>query len=426
MPLIAVLAYNLFISPLIFLAFHFYSIFNPKSRRGIAGRYQSIKKATDFRQNPENVGHDLFLIHCSSMGEFEHIKPFVRELKKRLPESRTVVMFFSPSGYENVKNAPGVDLFIYAPFDWWLPVMRLFKTLRPIALIIAKYDVWPNQMWLAERMDIPRFLINATLNDASNRLRFPGRLTLREVYRRFNRIFSISEADKRNYARLAPAEIIEVVGDTKYDQVIFRCEESRKKTVLPPAFHEGKRVFVAGSTWPADEAYLLPALKNLLKTHSDLLIVICPHEPTTEHLAQLEKQLRPLAAIRFSQMATGAQSPVLLIDKIGLLANLYAIADVAYVGGSFKQNVHNVLEPAVYGIPVMFGPVNQHSHEAQLLKQKGGGVEVYSAEDIHSLLEKCLSDETFRNETGKAARALVETHCGATRRTVDAVLQLLD
>lgn len=422
MPLIGFFIYNLLIFPAIFLAFHLYAIFDAKSRKGIAGRYQSVKKAADFRNKPENIGRDLFLFHCASMGEFEHIKPFIRELKKRLPEGRAVVMFFSPSGYENVKNAPEVDLFIYAPFDGWLPVARLFKCLKPVALIIAKYDVWPGQMWQAARMKIPCFLINAVLADSSNRLRFPALWALRKVYRRLTRIFAVSEADERNLARLAPAEIIDVTGDTKYDQVIFRCEASRKKTVLPTPFYAGKYVFIAGSTWPADEARLIPAVKILLKNHRDLRVIICPHEPTAGHLMQLEKALRPLAAVRFSRMTPAAQSPVLLIDKIGVLANLYSIADVAYVGGSFKQNVHNVLEPAVHGIPVLFGPVNQNSHEAQLLKQSGGGIEVRASVEIQSNLERFLTDVADRSEAGNAAKKVVESHCGATRRTLEALL----
>lgn len=426
MTLLCFLADNLLLFPLIFLMFHLQALWDAKTRRGVVGRYQSQRLARCVRRSPENVGRELFLIHCASMGEFEHIKPFLRQLREKRPESRTVVMFFSPSGYENVRDVPGVDLFLYAPFDWWLPVWRLFRTLRPRALMIAKYDAWPNQVWVAKWLGIPCFLINAQLYETSSRLRWPARQVLPVIYRRFDRILCTSETDKQNYARLAPPSCITVVGDTKYDQVIFRSEESRKKAVLPAGFYREKLVFVAGSTWPEDEAQLIPAIKSLWEKHRELRVIICPHEPGEAHLAQLEVQLDPLPVVRYSRLDESAPAAVVLIDQIGLLANLYSVAAVAYVGGSFKQNVHNVLEPAVYSIPVLFGPVNQKSHEAQLLRQSGGGIEVASGEEILRLLDQFFSDEAVRRQVGKAARDLVESRRGATERTVQAILTLLE
>ncbi len=426
MTLLCILVYNLLLFPLIFAMFHIQALWDSKTRRGVVGRYQSQRLARRFRRLPENAARELFLIHCASMGEFEHIKPFLRKLREKRPESRTVVMFFSPSGYENVREVPGVDLFLYAPFDGWLPVWRLFRTLRPRTLIIAKYDAWPNQIWMANWMGIPRFLINAQLYATSSRLRWPARWVLPTIYRRFDRILCTSETDRQNYAHLALSSCITVVGDTKYDQVIFRSEESRKKAVLPPEFYRGKPVFVAGSTWPEDEAQLIPAIKSLWEKHRELRVIICPHEPGETHLAQLEVQLHPLPVVRYSRLNPSAPAAVVLIDQIGLLANLYSVAAVAYVGGGFKQNVHNVLEPAVYGIPVLFGPVNQKSHEAQLLRQSGGGVEVASGEEILQRLDQFFSDEAVRRQVGKAARDLVESHRGATERTVQAILALLD
>ena len=424
------LLYNLLVYPLIFFISHIIAIFNHKVRKGISGRYQTIREVNDFIGDTKSQTDNIFLIHCASMGEFEHIKPFVRALKQRLPDSKIVVMFFSPSGYENVKSAPGVDLFIYTPFDWWLPVWRLFKTLNPRALIIAKYDVWPNQIWMARFLGVPRFLINATLYQNSSRIKIPLRWFLQTIYSAFNRILTISEADKSLYTRLARKGRIVVVGDTKYDQVVFRSEESRKRNVLPKGFCDGKTVFVAGSTWPEDEVHLIPALKAIARKKHDLQIIICPHEPTPPHIAELKEHLHPLNVRLYSELATSSKPSneifVIVIDKIGLLANLYSVADVAYVGGSFKQNIHNVLEPAAYGIPVLFGPINQNSHEAQLLKQTGGGIEVNGEENIKSHLEKIFSEEQYRNALGQAAKALVNDKLGATGRTVEQVLKYFD
>jgi 3-deoxy-D-manno-octulosonic-acid transferase len=420
------LVFNLIVFPVLFIIYHLIAIFNNKYRHGVVGRYLSFRKAAEFLKTFDHSTQDIFLIHCSSMGEFEHIKPIVRELKNRLPQCKIVVMFFSPSGYENVKSAPGVDLFIYAPFDGWFIVRKLFKLFHPRALIIAKYDVWPNQIWNAQFMGIPRFLVNATLYSASGRLRPGIRWFQRAIYQKISLVLTISEKDKQNYRMLSSPKKIVVVGDTKYDQVVFRSEESRKKMELLENVGSGKRILVAGSTWPEDEEHLIPAVRNFTACFQEqLLFIICPHEPTAEHIQELTEMLQPLRSCLYSRLSDYKGEPIIIIDRIGLLANLYSVAQVAYVGGSFRQNVHNVLEPAVYGIPVMFGPVNQNSHEAQLLKQKGGGIEVNSAKEIELELQRVFEDATYRSAVSEAAKKLVEENRGATRRTVDEILKHL-
>ncbi|MFQ5584834.1 MAG: 3-deoxy-D-manno-octulosonic acid transferase, partial [Calditrichia bacterium] len=381
------LIYNLLVFPLLFIVSHIAALFNPKIREGMAGRYRSNPAIRRFVKNRVNTD-EVFLIHCASMGEFEHIKPFIRQLKQRLPHSRIVVMFFSPSGFGNVKGFPGVALFIYSPFDWWFPVVRLFKTLHPSAFIIAKHDVWPNQVWAAHRLGIPVFLINASLHGTSSRLKPFGRLIQRNIYKYITKIIAISAEDKENFRQLAPPERIIVAGDTKYEQVIYRMEESRRKKILPGEIYRGKTVLVAGSIWPEDEAVLIPALKIIKEKFTNSLFILCPHEPTPAHLEQLRDKILPLRSCLYSSIEKYSGEPIIVIDRIGLLANLYSLADVAYVGGSFKQNIHNVLEAAVYGIPVLFGPVNQNSREAQLLKEHGGAREVKGVEETAQVLGK--------------------------------------
>jgi 3-deoxy-D-manno-octulosonic-acid transferase len=420
------LVYNLIVFPAMFVAIHFGALFSTKIRRGVVGRYRTYRRLHAFLKNFPNAERDVFLFHCASMGEFEHIKPLLRKLKKLRPDSQSVVMFFSPSGYENVKTAEGVDLFVYAPFDWFWPVWRFLKRLRPSVLIVAKYDTWPNLLWCAKQLGIPRFLVNATLYDSSSRLHFPLRQLLKPIYRSFNAIFAISENDRQNLLSLTDQSTVTVVGDTKYDQVLYRAEESRKLKLIPETIFQNRPVWVCGSTWSEDEAHVLPAAKALLQQFPQLLIVICPHEPTSSHLTQLESQLAAEKHLRLSSL-NSAQTDIqfLLIDRIGVLANLYSIASVAYVGGSFKQNIHNVLEPAVYGIPVLFGPVNQNSHEAQLLKESGGAFEVQNTADILETLRHLLNQPEFLQRAGSNARNVVLTHAGATQKMLNAIFASL-
>jgi len=414
--------YNLIFSPLFFILAHLAAPFHPKIRKGLFGRYKTNRT---LRNNISSFPMFTLLIHCASMGEFEHIKPFIRSFKRQLPQSRIVVMFFSPSGFENVKEFPSVDLFIYSPFDWWLPVLRTYKIVKPSAFIIAKHDVWPNQIWIAHLLKIPCFLINASLHDGSKRLRPLSRGFHKMIYDKLSSIITISKNDRDNYQKLVQAEKIVIAGDTKFEQVILRMEESKKKKVLPEEIWLEKKVIVAGSIWPEDEEQLLPALKALLEQYKDLLIITCPHEPTDFHINALREKFLPVATCLYSNLDGYSEEQVIIIDRVGLLANLYSIADTAYVGGGFKQNVHNVLEPAVYAIPVIFGPINQNSHEAQLLKESGGGIEVHNPAEINDVLTHFFSDEFYRQKIGVLASKVVMDNTGATQRTIDAIMPFL-
>jgi 3-deoxy-D-manno-octulosonic-acid transferase len=414
--------YNLIFSPLFFILVHLVAPFHPKIRKGLFGRYQTNRT---LRKTIRSFPKHTLLIHCASMGEFEHIKPFIRSFKRQLQQSRIVVMFFSPSGYENVKEFPGVDLFIYSPFDWWVPVLRTYKIVKPSALIIAKHDVWPNQIWIAHLLKIPCLLINASLYDRSKRLRPLSRIFHKMIYNKLSRIITISEHDRDNYQKLVESEKIVIAGDTKFEQVILRMEESKRRKVLPEKIWLDKKVIVAGSIWPEDEEQLLPVFKALLEKYMDLLIITCPHEPTDVHINALREGLLPVAVRLYSELNGYDGEQVIIIDRVGLLANLYSIADTAYVGGSFKQNVHNVLEPAVYGIPVIFGPVNQNSHEAQLLKESGGGIEVSNSDEISDVLTRFFGDEFYRRKIGALAGKIVMDNTGATQRTIEAITPFL-
>ncbi|OPX32976.1 hypothetical protein B1H10_06690 [candidate division KSB1 bacterium 4484_188] len=415
--------YNLIFVPVIFVAIHIAALFHPKLRKGVLGRYRIYGKLR--RSGILKEVKPVMVVHCASMGEFEHIKPFLVEFKKVKPDFRIIVLFFSPSGYENVRSFPAVDLFLYAPFDWFLPVAKFFSLVNPALWIVTKHDVWPNQVWISSFLRKPIFLINASLHQQSSRLLWFTRFFHREIYRYFTKILTISQSDQRNFLKLAPAGKVVVAGDTKYDQVIYRRNESMKRVLIDSNITVNRFVFLAGSTWPEDQEHLVQAVKTLQANHPGFLAIFCPHEPTEQHLSQLIAEIAPLKYILFSDLENYSGQPLIIVDRIGVLANLYSVSSVAYVGGSFRQNVHNVLEPAVYGIPVLFGPVNDNSHEAQLLKAEGGGIEVHNAIEIENTLNKFLLNEIYCREAGKKALKIVETNRGATRRTIEAILSYL-
>ena len=418
--------YNLLIAPLLILLSHLGALFNAKIRQGVMGRYRTLRQfyravLPAIQQNYTTT----ILFHCASMGEFEHIKPVITRLHQVKPEAAIVVMFFSPSGFENVHQFPGVTAFIYAPFEWFPAVFRLFRRIKPGLFVIAKHDVWPNQLWSAALQRIPIFLVNASLGEKSRRARIPYRWFHQAIYQYFAKILAISEEDGQNFRLLAAEKKVVVVGDTKFDQVIQRSEESRRKKLLPQTVVANRPVFVAGSTWPEDEAHLVPAVQQLTRQFPQLLTILCPHEPTPAHLQQLEANLPPLSTIRLSKINQYQGESVILVDSIGVLANLYSYAWVAFVGGSFKGSIHNVLEPAVYGIPVLFGPHFTNSHEAVQLQRLGCGIVVDSTETLINQLHQLLADNSYRESLGNQARQFVETHRGATDRVVEWILKYL-
>jgi 3-deoxy-D-manno-octulosonic-acid transferase len=395
--------------------------FNEKIRKGFLGRFGQRAKLKAFKKTCK--GNPVAVFHCASMGEFEHTKPFINELKMLYPKIKVVVLFFSPSGLENMKSYPTVDLFAYSPHEIFISVFRFIKILNPIVWIIAKYDVWPNQVWLLQYFKIPIFLINASLHEKSSRLLRISLAFHREVYRHFSKILTITVNDHIYFSQLVDQKKLIIVGDTKFDQVLYRKKESLKKEIIPREIHTKYWPVVAGSTWPEDHQHIIPAFIELHKKYPEMSFVICPHEPTEVHIEELEHKLIKFKSIRLSKIENFNDERFIIVDKFGILAELYSIGKVAYVGGSFKQNIHNVIEPAVYQIPVIFGPVNKNLYDAQMLKAAGGGWEISNKEEIKILIEKFYINEVYRLEAGKKAYQVVDENCGATSRSIQVIME---
>jgi 3-deoxy-D-manno-octulosonic-acid transferase len=417
------LVYNTVLLPVLYMFIYIAALFKVKIRKGLIGRHILFKELR--RNSSVFFNKPILVLHCASMGEFEHTKPFLKEFRKVKPDFKIIVIFFSPSGYENVKKFSVVDLFLYSPNEWIISVWRFIRRLKPKAWVIAKHDVWPNQVWLCRFLKIPLFLINASLHTQSGRLSKIYLSFYRSVYRSFTKVLTISEDDRKNLLQIIPSDDLVVVGDTKYDQVIYRRDESQKMQIIPRSILKNRWVFIAGSTWPADHQYLFPTVISLKAKYPQLLTIICPHEPTRQHLDEIYNQISVNDFVLLSNIHHFKGQSFIIIDRVGVLANLYGLGKAAYVGGGFRQNVHNVLEAAVYKIPVLFGPINQNSHEVQLLKKESGGWEVSDAGEIEILLERFILNDIYRQECGLRAYRIVELNRGATRKTVDHIVSNL-
>lgn len=418
--------YNILFVPFGWLAFQLYGLVNDKARRGITGRRGLFEKIAGTSAGWKDDAPRIWF-HASSMGEFEQAKPIITALRQKRPDVKIVVTFFSPSGYENSLTYKEADLIAYIPFDSPENARRFIGLVRPAAAVIMRYDLWPNHIWALQSAGVPAILANATMRDSFFRNLPPFRGYHRLLYDSLRAVLTVTDADRNLCLGYGVTRaVVETAGDTRYDQVARRCEESRKKRYFPETMLRERTVIVIGSSWEEDERLLIPALDLLCEKHPELLVVLVPHEPDLRHLAALEARLNgTLTSIRFSQIVSYDNERVIIVDSVGILISLYQYAGIVYVGGGFGEGVHNVLEPAVYGVPVMIGPNHGNSHEARELVRREGIIAVEDGAGITAQLERLLADAGLRERIGRTALEFVTERRGATAKILSYVEKVL-
>ena len=401
--------YRYFIYPLILLIAHLAALFNKNIREALKGRYQAAKELKAFRKTEKPVVY----FHAASLGEFEHIRPLIYYLGQN---HQVVVTFFSPSGYNHAKKQFEDEYHFYLPFDFYGLWLKIFKALQPEIMIISKHDIWANQIMAATKSGIPTYLVNASLSAKSSRLNPLYRSFYRPVYQKLSAIFTISEEDRQRFEKNFDLRNVKVVGDTKFDQVIIRKEQAKDKTLLPGQWVKDQLVIALGSIWPEDYRFLSEPLQRLMQEFDLLKILFVPHQPHEDFLKRIENDFGKFGMQRFSEQKTLSGQRCLIVNVVGILADLYQYAGIAYIGGSFKQGIHNVMEAAVYGIPVLYGPMHENSYEAtQLITEKAAFV-VRQKTDVYSILKRLIEDEDFRTDSGRKVQDFVTRHTGATQR----------
>jgi 3-deoxy-D-manno-octulosonic-acid transferase len=307
-----------------------------KTRRSVEGRRDLLERIEKWAKQGRRDA-PLVWVHAPSVGEGLQVRPVIEALRELRPELQIFYTFFSSSA-ENLAVQLPVDYADYLPFDVVADLMQVFEAVKPDALAFGKLDVWPNITRVARWRDVKLALLSATLAPNSTRLRWPARNLLGPAYERLDAVGAISEEDASRLTQLGvPAERIKVTGDARFDQVWQRGQaiDRSKSPISLLAGHDGV-TFVAGSTWPEDERHLVPALAHLRRRHPGLRAVIVPHEPTEEHLTRLSAHLEmdELAHVLLSQIESGGAvvGDVVVVDKVGILGELYALADIAYGG----------------------------------------------------------------------------------------------
>ncbi len=365
----------------------------------------------------EKVDRDSKYIwfHASSLGEFEQGRPMIEKIKSRYPAYKILLTFFSPSGYEVRKNYKGADIVCYLPFDTPARVNDFLDLARPSVAIFIKYEFWGNYLRELDRRGIPVYIISAIFRPEQLFFQWFGK-PYRNMLRHFDHLFVQDERSKRLLGEYGITNVT-VTGDTRFDRVWDVCGQAREIPLVERflAGADGKRPFVmvAGSSWPPDEAIFIPYFHE----HPEMKLIIAPHEIHAEHLRSIEALLkRPSIRLSEANETNIADKDCLIIDSFGLLSSIYRYGQVAYIGGGFGVGIHNTLEAAVYGIPVLFGPNYRKFKEAKDLIEVGGGFPVADANAFGRKMDELLTDPKALEAAGNAAGAFVRDNVGATEQ----------
>jgi 3-deoxy-D-manno-octulosonic-acid transferase len=381
------------------------TLFSRKMKQFVNGR-KTVFQSLESQLTPVDK---TIWFHCASLGEYEQGLPVMEALKKKYPNHKLVVTFFSPSGYENKKNSSIGDVTVYLPLDTKSNVNKFLNLVKPEMAVFVKYEFWPNYLLELKKRNIPAFLISALFRKKQVFFK-PHGFWMRKVLKTFNHIFVQDEKSKQLLESISINQVT-VSGDTRYDRVSKQIEEDNTVDCIEK-FKGDALCVVAGSTWPEDEAVLIDYINNA----ENIKFVIAPHNLKADEIDHFTKQMHK-KVVRFSQLegTNLKEFDVFILDTIGLLKKAYSYADVAYVGGGMgSTGLHNVLEAATFGIPIVIGKNYDKFPEAKALQSRAGLFSISDKNDLKIIFDKILNDKNFREKTGMINGHFVQNHTGAT------------
>ena len=378
--------------------------FNTKAKKLSQGQHDVFAKL-EKELHPDG---GYIWIHASSLGEFEQGRPLIEAIRRHQPQQRILLSFFSPSGYEVRKNYNGVDCVCYLPFDLPRNVNRFLDLVKPRQAIFVKYEFWSNYLNALNERNIPTYIISAIFRPSQIFFKPYGNF-FRKMLRCFTHLYVQDQSSKDLLATIGVNNVT-VAGDTRFDRVIA-INRQAKELPLIEQFAEGKFTWIAGSSWQTDEEILL----QYFNAHPEQKLIIAPHEIHETHLLQIEAMLQR-SSLRLSQADADniAHVDCLIIDSFGLLSSIYRYGKFAYIGGGFGAGIHNILEAAVYGIPVIFGPNFKKFREARDLIAVGGACTITQYSDFQQIADRFATSPETLTQTGEKAGSFVSRHAGAT------------
>lgn len=395
---------------------------NPKAKLWLAGRKnweEDLKSKVD-SLNLQNA----IWIHCASLGEFEQGRPVIENIKKENPQQKIVLTFFSPSGFEIQKNYLYTDLVFYLPSDTPYNAKEFLSILKPKIAVFVKYEFWLNYLFELKKNKVPAFLISTVIKKHQPFFKWYG-----GVFRKALKTYEVIYTQDVYSIELLKSLNVEtgvLAGDTRFDRVLQICN-SLKKIDEIEKFAKDSFVIVAGSSWEKDEEYLIESYILLKEKHSNLKLIIAPHEIEEKNIERLKNLLNrnQLSFYLFSEGLTNYTHPILIVDAIGFLSSIYQYGKIAFIGGGFANGIHNILEPTVYGLPVIFGPNYKKFNEAfEVIDLKVGFV-ISNSVELTKQLEVFMEDEATLLTTSRLAKSYVLNNSGATKKIVEELRKYL-
>lgn len=386
------------------------ALFNTKAKLWVIGRKGVFEKLSDeFAQKD-----DVAWFHCASLGEFEQGRPVMEKFKVDNPNSKILLTFFSPSGYEIRKNYELADCVCYLPRDSRKNAEKLLEFVCPRVVFFVKYEFWAHYINAIYQKGIPLYLISGVFREDHVFFKWYGGF-FKNLLKGFSFFFLQNQLSK-DILNKAGFDNCMVTGDTRFDRVNDTARTVKEISAIR-TFKAKNSLFIAGSTWAADENVLLPYINEV---NNDLKFIIAPHEIKEENIKRIKGNLK-VETILFSEAndANISDAKVLIVDNIGMLSSLYQYGDIAYIGGAFGKNVHNVLEAAVFGMPVIFGPNYHKFKEAVDLVEIGGAFPIDSRNSFNKRMEFLLSDPYMIKMASEMSRSFVVKGQGATKKIID-------
>jgi len=353
--------------------------------------------------------------HISSLGEYEQALPVIEKIKEKYPSYQIILTFFSPSGYEIVKDKSPADCVTYLPIDTQNNVRKFLNIIQPATVFFVKYDFWPNYLFELKKRNIPTYLISGSFT-AKHKYFKPWNAWLKKSLKAFHHLFvqdtvSFETLKKQGFSNLS------ITGDTRFDRV-YQIASQATELNFVKQFKQNHLLLVAGSTWQNDETLLLPYINQ---NNNAIKFIIAPHQVDEKHIQSISRELKK-KYIRYSQInkkTNLAEYDVLIVDTIGLLNKIYRYADIVYIGNGFGKSIHNIQEPAVYGNPIITGPHIQKFKEAIDLQQLGGLMLIHNQKDLSEILDKLIDQPELRQEKAGITRKYAAQNIGAVDKIMD-------
>lgn len=389
------------------------ALFSPKMKLFVNGR----KTVFETLEQKLEQGNKTIWFHAASLGEYEQGLPVMEELRKLYPNHKIVLTFFSPSGYEIRKNTAAADVVVYLPLDTKANAAKFVKTVNPEMAFFIKYEFWPNYLHKLQKTGAKVYLISGIFRESQAFFKWYGGF-YREALKTFRHFFVQYESSKKLLQKIG-FQNITVSGDTRYDRVSKILERDNSLPFIED-FINGKTTFVFGSSWPKDEMLFI----DFVNENKDVKFIIAPHDISKGHVSEIVATVKNKYVL-FSEMEGKnlAEYDVFIIDTIGILGKIYSYADIAYVGGGFgTSGLHNILEPAAFGVPIVIGPNHKKFPEAAALIHFGGSLEAKNGEDFRHILAELLHNKDYRHEAGHKAATFVSMNRGAVNRIINHII----